>query len=185
MEIKKRKWELNWQDARLYLRHVKRYKGRNEGIDRGYGVFTKLPIKKGEVLTIFGGYIIPIKKVPRVIKQLQEYCYQVHDNFFFGPVAKNEVSVSEYYNHNCNPNIGFKDSITIVSIRNIKKGEEITMDYAMCLTTHLFDFKCACGSKNCRLSVTGDDWRIPKLRKKYKNYFQPYILEKIKKLNKK
>ena len=185
MKINKRKWELNWQSAKLYLQHVKKYKGRNSGIDQGYGVFAKLPIKKDEIITIFGGYIIPIEEVKKIQKQVQEYCYQVHDNFFFGPVRKSEVSVSEHFNHSCNPNTGFKDSITLVSTRNIEKGEEVTMDYAMCLTTHIFDFKCDCGSKNCRLLITGNDWRKPKLQKKYKNYFQPYILEKIARLNKK
>jgi len=185
MKISKRKWELNWQSAELFLQHIKKYKGRNGGTDRGYGVFAKSPIKKGETITIFGGYIIPIKKIKYVPKQLQEYCYQVHDNFFFGPVKKNEISLSEYFNHSCNPNTGFKDSITLVSIRDIEKGEEVTIDYATCLTTRMFDFKCDCGLENCRSLVTGDDWKKPELQNKYKNYFQPYILEKIKNLNKK
>ena len=185
MKINKKKWELNWQHTKLFLQHVKSYKGRNKGIDKGYGVFAKSPIKKSEILTIFGGYIIPIKKVKEIPKQLQEYCYQVHDNFFYGPVKKNEVSLGEHYNHSCNANSGFKDSITLVSIRDIKKEEEITIDYATSMTTHMFDFKCSCGSKNCRFYVTGDDWKIVKLQKKYKNYFQPYILEKIIRLNKK
>ena len=161
MRTSKRKWELNWQNVKLYLQFIKSYKGRNKGFDRGHGVFTKLSIKKGTILTIFGGYIIPIKEVKNLPQQLQEYCYQVHDNFFYGPVKKNEVFLSEHYNHSCNQNAGFKDSITLISIRNIKKREEVTVDYAMCLTTHKFDFKCNCGSKNCRFSITGNDWKIP------------------------
>lgn len=185
MKTNRKKWELSWQSKKLFLQHIKSYKGRNRGLDRGYGVFTKSPIKKGEVLTIFGGYIIPIKEIKNLSQRLQEYFYQVNDNFFFGPVRKNEISLNEHYNHNCNPNAGFKDALTLVATRDIKKGEEITIDYAMCMTTKLFDFKCDCGSKDCRLFVSGNDWKKFELQKKYKNYFQPYILEKIINLNKK
>lgn len=185
MKMNNKKWELNWQNTKLYLQHVKSYKRRNNGLDRGYGVFTKLSIKKGEILTIFGGYVIPIEKVKNIPKKLQEYCYQIHDDFLFGPVAESEVSLSEHFNHSCNPNTGFKDSITLVSMTDIKKDEEITIDYAMCITTRKFDFKCSCGSNNCRHFFTGNDWKIQRLQKKYKNYFQPYILEKITRFNKK
>ena len=185
MGMNNKKWELNWQNTKLYLQHVKSYNRRNKGLDQGYGVFAKSPIKKRETLTIFGGYIIPINKVKNIPKKLQEYCYQIHDDFLFGPVEEGEVSLSEHFNHSCNPNTGFKDSITLISTKNIKKGEEVTIDYAMCITTRKFDFKCSCNSKNCRLLIAGDDWKIKGLQKKYKNYFQPYILEKIKRLNKK
>jgi len=171
MATKKKKWELNWQNTKLFLQLVKKYQGRNKGIDKGYGVFTKSPIKKGEVLSIFGGYIIPVKEVKKMPKQMQEYCYQVHDDFFFGPVKKSEVSLSEHYNHNCDPNAGFKDSITLVSTKDIKKREEVTIDYAMCTTARMFDFKCDCGAKDCRKFITGDDWKMSKLQKKYRNYF--------------
>lgn len=185
MKKNKKPWKLNWHNPKLLKKKIKNYVGRNKGLDRGYGVFTKLPIKKGEILVIFGGYIIPTRDVKKLLKQLQEYCYQVHDSYFYGPVKKEEISVAEHLNHSCNPNVGFKDSITLVAIKDIKKGEEIVMDYAMCLTSHLFDFKCDCESKNCRFFISGDDWKIKKLQKKYKKYFQPYILEKINNLIKK
>jgi len=183
--MKNKKLELNWENKKLHVVHVRNYIGRNEGLDRGFGVFSKAQINKGEILTIFGGYIIPIKKIKEIPKQLQEYCYQIHNNFFYGPVKKGEVSVGEHYNHSCDPNTGFKDSITLVAIKNIKKGEEVTIDYATCMTTNMFNFKCNCDSNNCRSFITGNDWKLINLQKKYKNYFQPYILEKIKKLNKK
>jgi uncharacterized protein len=185
MKKSEKKWELNWDNKKLALQLVEGYKGRNSGRDRGNGVFAKLPVKKGEILSIFGGYIIPIGAVGKLPQQLQEYCYQVSDNFLYGPVKESEVSVSEHYNHSCSPNAGFKDSITLIAIRNIKKGEEITFDYATCMTTNKFEFKCRCGNKNCRSDIKGTDWKLPELQKKYRNHFQPYILEKILKVNKK
>jgi uncharacterized protein len=184
MKIGKRKWDLNWHSSKLDLRHIFEYKGRNEGKDRGYGVFAKSAIKKGEDVAIFGGYIIPIGEVKKLSKQLQEYCYQIHDNFFYGPVMHSEISLNEHYNHNCEPNVGFKDSVTLIALRDIKENEELTMDYAMLMTTDMFNFKCSCDSKKCRKFITGNDWKIKDLQKKYGAHFQPYILEKIKKSNK-
>lgn len=181
MKIGKRKWELNWSNPKLYLKYVNTYKGRNKGRDRGYGVFTNARIKKDEILTIFGGYVIPIKEVKKIPSQLQEYCYQINDDFFYGPVMKSEISLNEHYNHNCDANAGFKDTITLVAMRDIPKDTEVTIDYATLMTTNLFDFKCNCNASVCRGLVTGNDWQKKDLQKKYTRYFQPYILEKINK----
>lgn len=185
MKTSKRKCELSWQNPKLCLKHIRAYEGRNRGLDRGFGVFSKASIKKGDTLSVFGGYVIAIKNVKKLPEQLQEYCYQVHDDFLYGPVTNSQVSPNEGYNHSCNPNAGFKDSLTLIALRDIQKGEEVAFDYGTCLTTHLFDFKCDCGSKNCRIHITGDDWKLSGLQRKYGNYFQPYILEKIKNLKKK
>jgi hypothetical protein len=72
MKKNKDKYELNWQNNKLSLSFVKNYKGRNNGLDQGYGVFAKSPIKKGEILTIFGGYIIPIKKIKKLEARLEK-----------------------------------------------------------------------------------------------------------------
>lgn len=179
MKISKRKWELNWHNPKLTLKYVSLYKGRNKGTDKGYGVFAKSSIKKGEILTIFGGYVIPIHEIGKLPEKLQELCYQIHDNFFYGPVLQSEVSLNEHYNHSCQSNTGFKDSITLVAIRDIKTGEELFTDYALFITTNKFDFKCGCGLDTCRNFITGNDWKIKDLQKKYKGYFQPYINDKI------
>lgn len=43
--------------------------------------------------------------------------------------------------------------------------------------------KCLCGVENCRGLVTGNDWKLKELQDQYKNYFSPYLNEKIKELN--
>jgi len=64
-------------------------------------------------------------------------------------------------------------------MRDIEPGEELTFDYAMTESTQ-YSLKCECGAKNCRKLVTGDDWKILKLQKKYCGYFSNYLQEKIK-----
>ena len=69
-------------------------------------------------------------------------------------------------------------------MRDIKKGEEICIDYAMCsnnprsITSNMRD--CLCDSKNCRKKITVHDWEKKELQKKYRGFFQPFLEKKIK-----
>ena len=65
-------------------------------------------------------------------------------------------------------------------MRDIKKGEEITTDYAFFVTSNTLTLNCQCGSPNCRGVIRHTDWQLKSLQKKYKKYFQIYIQEKIK-----
>jgi D-alanine-D-alanine ligase len=57
-------------------------------------------------------------------------------------------------NHSCDPNAGY-DGLNVVALRNIKKGEELTLDYATFLDENMEPFQCNCGAKNCRGLITG------------------------------
>jgi len=43
-------------------------------------------------------------------------------------------------------------------------------------------FTCNCQAPNCRSLVTGQDWQIPDLQKKYHGYFSPYLQRRIHRL---
>ncbi|MBU2613459.1 hypothetical protein KJ925_03335 [Patescibacteria group bacterium] len=42
-----------------------------------------------------------------------------------------------------------------------------------------YTMTCACGTERCRKTVTGNDWKIPDLQKRYAGYFSDYIQRKI------
>ncbi len=161
---------LSWVNPFLEVGKTKKY---------GNGVFAKKNLKKDEVLTVFGGYVIPIDEFKKLSVEMQEYAYQISENLLFGPVSENEVCISEYFNHSCNPNAGFRDQLTLVSMKDINVGEEITFDYAVCMTSDILDLKCLCESDDCRKYIKGNDWKKTELQKKYNGYFQPYIREMI------
>lgn len=60
-------------------------------------------------------------------------------------------------NHSCNANTAYK-GLNVFALRNIKKGEELTLNYALFLDEHMEPFNCTCGSKYCKGYITG----IPK-----------------------
>jgi D-alanine-D-alanine ligase len=57
-------------------------------------------------------------------------------------------------NHSCTPNTGY-DGLTVIALRNIDTGEELTLDYATFLDDSMEPFVCRCGSAQCRGLITG------------------------------
>lgn len=154
----------------------------------GKGVFAKKKIKKGEIISIWGGDIVTEKEYDLLSKKNRRYGRygaKILDGFYLATHnIKEKREPTDFFNHSCDPNAGIKGQIILVAMRDIKSGEEITFDYGMNSDDSDDYFQCNCGSKNCRKIITGQDWKIPKLQKKYKGYFSWHIQEKIQKLKK-
>ncbi len=149
----------------------------------GTGVFAKEKIKKGEVVAVLGGVIVPKWEIEEYWKKMGHVGIQINDDFYIVPTTREELDQVGVFNHSCDPNIGFRDSLTLVAIRDIEPGEELVFDYAFSESNPRYPpFKCNCGSPNCRGWITPDDWKRPEIWEKYFDYFSPYLKEKIKKL---
>ena len=95
----------------------------------------------------------------------------------FRPKKKKKIKL--YNNHSCEPNCGMRGDITFISIKDIEKDEELTIDYAF-VDNEPYRFKCNCGSSNCRKVITGFDWQIASIQNHYPHkYFSAYIQSKI------
>lgn len=164
----------SWMNSKLEVRKLKDY---------GKGVFAKKPIKKNELLSIFGGYIREIKEEESLPKDFNDNGVQIGENYVITVLKRSELEDSNFFNHSCDPNAGFCGQIFLVAMKNIGKDEQITFDYAMALSQTKkgkpYKMKCLCGKKNCRKIITDNDWKKPNLRKKYKGYFQIYLQNKI------
>jgi len=144
----------------------------------GYGVFASKDINKDEIVLISGGVILPKKDLKKYQKENGNLGLQIDDSFYIVPISRSEIK-NGGVNHSCNPNIGFYGDVIIKAIKDIKKGEELSIDYCMCYS-ELEDFKCICDFKKCRKNITADDWKNKTLQKKYKNYFTNYLKSKFK-----
>jgi uncharacterized protein len=154
---------------------------------QGWGVFSGVDIRKGERLAIFGGKIMLIDEMYQIPEEMQRYTMQIEDRFVLGP-AGTIPEDTDFFNHSCDPNSGFKGQVFLVAMRDIIAGEEITFDYGMTVSESvgsdmIFKMDCACGSPRCRKKITEQDWMLPELQVRYKGYFSPYIQDKIEKLN--
>lgn len=154
-----------------------------ESLIGGKGIFAKEDIKKGELVFIKSGHIVGRKEAQKYDKEIGDFSVQITDEFFLCPTSKEEVNdIVIFFNHSCNPNIGPDGQISFVAIRDIKAGEELVCDYST-FTTSAYKLECKCGTKFCRKIITGDDWKLLELQKRYGDNFSWFILKKIKKLN--
>jgi SET domain-containing protein len=145
---------------------------------QGNGIFAIEAIHKDEIIAIKMGYLISKEEIGKLPKKCKDVCLQIEDDFFIGPKNINEYSTNTIYiNHSCNPNVGIRGQITIVAMRDIKKDEELTMDYSMFFTKFLGHEKmeCNCGALDCRKKLSENDWKL----NKYGGYYSTYILKKL------
>lgn len=143
----------------------------------GYGVYARQPIKKGQLLTVWGGKVTAVKEFNRLTEQTQRRSIQVEEQLYLVPLIPEEPA--DFVNHCCDPNAGMSGQIALVAIRDIRPGEEICYDYVMSDGSPYDEFECNCGAVDCRGRVTGDDWRDPDLQEKYAGYFSPYLQRRI------
>lgn len=148
----------------------------------GKGLFGVKPIKKDEIIGVKCGHVVDKK----TLKELNVYSeLQITDDLFVTSLCKKEdEKFMMFVNHSCDPNMGVEGNVVWVAMRNIKAGEEITVDYATFNAAGFYKIKCNCKTKNCRKLIKGNDWKIPELQKKYKNYFSAFLQKKIDKIRK-
>lgn len=149
---------------------------RNSEIDKK-GMYARENISKGEVVYIKGGHILPREEV--FSSSIINSYLPISDDFFVGAISSGEEPyVKLYNNHSCDPNCGMHGEITFIAIKDIRAGEELTVDYAF-IDNEDYSFECHCGSPICRHIVTGFDWKIKELQDKYYPYFAQYLKDKI------
>ncbi len=146
----------------------------------GGGVFAQCEIQKntkiieyiGEKITKREGDIRSEKRIEKYLNSKKTgsvYIFELNKKYDIdGSFSYNKA---RYINHSCNPNCEveiIKGHIWIVSIKNIKKGDELTYDYGYEFDKNDYmSHICICGSKNCiGYIISSDDWQ------KYKKYIK-------------
>lgn len=82
-------------------------------------------------------------------------------------------------NHSCDPTLGWDGATTLVAVRDVAAGEELTTDYSTAVTDPEFVLRCHCPSSRCRQMVTGDDWKIRQLQERYAGHWHPAVQRRI------
>jgi SET domain-containing protein len=102
--------------------------------------------------------------------------------FASAPIANGQVvlrldteDVRTRVNHSCDPNLGWTDDRTLVAVRDVADGNELTVDYATRITDPDFVMICHCETYRCRQIIEGADWQIPQLQKRYAGTWAPAV----------
>lgn len=144
----------------------------------GKGVFVNKDIKKGETVFILKGGLRPF--VMRNAHDSLGYpnWVGIDENLWIDPKKP-----ASYLNHSCNPNMGVRGKLLFVALRDIKKDEEVTIDYAITEADPLWYMECFCSGKKCRKIITAIQ-DLPKTYfKKYSPFIGKYFIKVYKKYN--
>ena len=145
--------------------------------DKGVGVVATDAIEAGELVAAFGGTIVTTAEMRALPDWQRHLTMQIDDDLFVTSAEPDDPP--DAINHACDPNCGFRGEMTLVAMRAIAPGEEVTFDSAMCDSTAFDEFVCACGSVRCRGEVRADAWSDPQLQLRYNGYFSPYLAARI------
>lgn len=113
---------------------------------QGTGLFASQSFERGTVIALISG-----KKVKLLSKSKAESLsiptwYGLGRSIWLDPTN----TIFEYLNHSCNPNAAISGTKTLVAIKSIGRGDEVTIDYSMTDADPLWEMNCSCGSNSCR-----------------------------------
>jgi uncharacterized protein len=145
--------------------------------DHGWGAFALVPIRAGETVAAFGGYVITTGQLAEHSAERVSRSIQIADDLFL--LAAPSPEDGDLINHSCDPNCGLMGETVLVAKYDIGIGEELTFDYGTCDASPYDEFDCACSARRCRGRVTGDDWRDPQFQAANEGWFAPYIARRI------
>lgn len=126
----------------------------------GYGIYASRDIKEGEIIFKGEGRAQRIITKRFVEKNWNEeeklhfrrYAYPVSEELFI--LWDDDPSEWAPQNHCCDANTFF-DGLNVSALRNIAKGQELTLDYADFLDENMEPFDCKCGASSCRGLIAG------------------------------
>jgi hypothetical protein len=145
----------------------------------GRGLHAIVPISRGEIVGVKGGHLIDRATLERNKAVVNESDMQIADNLYLAPLTADEFeSVMMFVNHSCEPNVGVQGQIVFLTIRDVAAGEELTLDYGT-VDHDAEPMLCRCGTPSCRRTITGDDWRLPELQRKYGDHFAWHLLRRM------
>jgi SET domain-containing protein len=147
-------------------------------LEKGSGSFVVSKISKGEMVASFGGNVIAQSELANYPADRVSRSLQLNRDTYL--LSGNIPEAGDMINHSCEPNCGIAGTSSVLALRDIEIGEELTFDYAMSDSSEYDEFSCACGKENCREKITGMDWQNKDLQTKYQNYFSSYIEKLIK-----
>lgn len=89
------------------------------------------------------------------------YSYDVDFGLIMGTFESEKAHhLSNFMNHSCDPNTMFGPADSIIARKDIRPGDEITIDYGNFVVNVDQTFLCECGSSRCRGRIYRNDWKV-------------------------
>jgi SET domain-containing protein len=118
----------------------------------GKGCFATLSFRRGKKIAEYTGERISDAEANRRAKRRVLRICAINDRWSLD--GSRNGNGTHYINHSCAPNSYMKifyGHIQFYALRDIRPGEEITIDYET--TLHSDKKRCYCGAENCRGTI--------------------------------
>ena len=150
---------------------MKLYKVKKSNIDKR-GLCASKNIKSGTKIIEYIGKLISKKETetnPKFDNEKDIYLFNLNSKYDLD--GDYNWNTARLINHSCNPNCEVEGKglkLWITTIKDIKKGEELSYDYGFGYDVDYKQFPCKCGSQNCAGYIVrqGSRWRINRKFKK-------------------
>ena len=135
LEALSRVVEFRWKDETRHVPHREVSTRLRPSKIHGVGVFALKDIRQGTKLF---GYDLDemwwikqddTKKLPKQIKKLYEDFAVLKDGRYGCPINFNRLTMSWYLNESKYPNVHCDSNYNFTALKNIRAGEELTVDY--------------------------------------------------------
>lgn len=147
----------------------------------GDGLFTGVDISAGDRLFRLGGRLVSTVELGSLIADANangryvDTITIVEGRHLVLPTD----SIVHFANHSCDPNLWHVGFYDVVARRDIRAGEELTIDYGTNSGAPGFEMRCTCGTTRCRGVVTSEDWRLVELQHLYAGHWTPALAQRI------
>lgn len=143
----------------------------------GRGLFTSENILAGAVVATLAGRLVDNAELRRLLlAAMAEHRYldtvDIDEDLHLVLPAD---ALIHYGNHSCDPSIWHAGAYTLVARRDLTPDTELTVDYATQTAEPEFRMPCNCGAADCRMAVTGEDWRLPGWALRYRGHVVPAV----------
>ena len=137
-------------------------------VRNGSGVIATREFSQGEIVFLFGGVLLGLKEASLLSEEEKSNTIRFSATEYLSPKG----TFGNFLNHSCDPNSYVKKDgagLSVIAIRDIKPGEEVTMDYSTVLARDDdWTMECNCGSQNCRKMIIKFDLLDEAIKEKYR-----------------
>jgi SET domain-containing protein len=163
-----------WVDPRLTVRR---------SVIDGDGLFATDDIVAGTIVLRLGGRIVSTAELDEFIAATYADASAAYVDTITVDDDRHLVfppgTAAHFVNHCCEPNLWHVGPYAVSARRDIRSGEEVTVDYGSNSGAPGFVMVCCCGSHVCRGEVSSNDWRIPELQARYRGHWVPALEDRI------
>jgi len=164
-----------WADGRVVVRR--------SSID-GRGLFASDDIAAESVVLVLGGRLVGSADLADLVAAADR---RATDAAYVDSITVYEDahlvmpprSVVHFANHSCDPTLWHVGPYELAARRQIRTGEELTVDYGTNSGASGFVMECRCRSTGCRRRITSEDWRKPELQRHYAGHWTPALQRRI------